>query len=115
MKTPNSWKDIFDVVRQTSLNKMPQFEATRHYVEQLERAIFTIRKPGDEMPAIETLLFGVLLGDVVVRRFGGWWHYGEFTPGTITNGQISAHVVRLDNRQGVFCRQAHDPRRQVRP
>jgi hypothetical protein len=104
MSKPQSWQDIFDHWREHGFGKMPwlpgPFEPTGYYLEQLQEAIVKVFKPGEWIPAIESLPYGILLGDVVVQRFGAHWQYAEFTPGRMTSDQIYAHEVQLADNQG---------------
>jgi hypothetical protein len=103
-----SWDDFFNAYRQDLFPRMISLprpiEATRHYLEKLEPSILNFFPPGYDMSAILTLPYGIVLGDVVVQRFGAKWQYGDFTPGIIDEKEIYAHEVRLEGKHGIAFR-----------
>jgi hypothetical protein len=52
------------------------------------------------MSVFQALPYGIVLGDVLVQRFGAEWHYSEFTPGEMTGEQVLNHAVILTDRWG---------------
>jgi hypothetical protein len=82
-KPPTTWQEMFYqtrsfAFRSKSLGLPKPFEATGHYLERLERCILRHWRPGELIPFEETLPYGVLLGDVLAKRFGGKWQYTAF-------------------------------------
>jgi hypothetical protein len=106
---PDSWEELFEVVRRYCHKQMtwlPPFAATGHYLDQLEQAIRSKWKLGERIPALDALLYGILLGDVVVRRFGAKWVYSKWTPKVLNGDDILDHIVELvgDDDGGFACK-----------
>jgi hypothetical protein len=79
---------------------LPGWHPSGHYREQLERAIRKLWKVGQDIPIIEALPYGILLGDVVVKMCGAKWRYSKWTPGELIADDIVTHVVVLSDKNG---------------
>jgi len=93
---PTCWPEFFAALREDYIPIMglPPFELTGHYLEKLERVIRE-RWQGPDIPAIEAMPFGVLFGDVLVRKFKCHWRYSKWTPKVLDGNDILDHTVEL--------------------
>lgn len=100
----SSWPEILADLRRLALDQwdFPPFAATGHYLEQLQRFILTKWEPGDLMPWVETLPYGIFLGDVMAQRFGAEWKFTELTPPTLTPEQVLNLEISLAHDGGRF-------------
>jgi hypothetical protein len=100
----NGWEDVFAEFRMVLVSKlMPTFDPSgpvRNGLREIERSIRSNWSIGENIPAFETLPYGIALGDLIVEKCGARWEYSPFTKDSICADQILAHQVAIDGWSG---------------
>jgi hypothetical protein len=93
-----TWGELFQQCRDDGFPEVglpAPIEYNRDYIMRLEQCIRRTWAVGESIPAVETLPYGLILGDVLVKQFRARWEYGPCTWPTMTGGQILSHHVVL--------------------
>jgi len=100
----NSWEDVFAEFRMSLVSKMmPSFDPSgpaRKRLRQIERSIRSNWSVGENIPAVETMPYGIALGDLIVEKCGARWEYGPFSQEALCIEHLVAHKVSIDGWSG---------------